>query len=117
MNTTIWIIQGLLAIIFSLSGIIVYLWRNKLKSKLSWLAEYSPQMVAFICVSKIIGAIGLILPMYFNLLPVLTPIAAIGLAIIMSLAMTYHLRRKEYQEVPITIIFWVLAIFVAYNRF
>jgi hypothetical protein len=117
MNTTIWIIQGILATVFTLSGSIIYLFKDKLKPKLSWLTKYSPNMVLFICVSKTIGGIGLVLPMYFNVLPILTPIAALGLATIMVLAMTYHFRKKEYKDLPATIIFLVLSLFVAYNRF
>ena len=117
MNTTVWIIQGILATIFALSGIIIYLFRDKLKSKLSWLTEYSPRMVLFINVSKITGAFGLILPMYFNVLPILTPIAALGLATIMFLAMAYHFRKKEFKDLPATIIFLALSLLVAYHRF
>ena len=116
-TTTIWIIQGILATVFTLSGTIIYLFKDKLKSKLTWLTEYSPIMVQFICVSKIIGAMGLILPMYFNILPILTPFAALGLATIMGLALAYHIRKKEYKDVPATIIFLALSLFVAYHRF
>ena len=52
-----------------------------------------------------------------NILPILTPLAACGIAIIMTLAMGYHFRKKEYKDIPATIIFLVLSIFVAVNRF
>lgn len=116
MNTTLWIIQGILATVFILSGLIIILFKNKLASKLSWLKEYSPDMVLFICLSKIAGAIGLILPMYLNVLPILTPIAALGLASIMILAIAYHFRKKEYKDLPATILFLALSLFVAYHR-
>lgn len=115
MTTTI--IEGILATVFTLSGTIIYLFKNKLKNKLSWLTAYSPSMVLFICITKVIGALGLILPTYFNVLPILTPIAALGLATIMILAMAYHIRKKEYKDLPATIIFLALSLFVAYNRF
>lgn len=117
MNTTIWIMQGILATVFMLSGTVIYLLKGKLKSKLSWLTEYSPNMVLFICVAKIVGALGLILPTYLNILPILTPIAALGLATIMMLAAAYHLRKKEYKDLPATILFFALSLFVAYHRF
>jgi len=115
MTTTI--IEGILATVFTLSGTIIYLFKDKLKSKLSWLTEYSPNMVLFICLSKIIGALGLILPIQFNFFPILTSIAALGLATIMVLAIAYHIRKKEYKDLPATIIFLALSLFVAYNRF
>lgn len=115
MTTTI--IEGILATVFTLSGTIIYVFKDKLKTKLSWLTAYSPNMVLFICLSKIIGALGLILPIQFSFFLILTPIAALGLASIMVLAIAYHIRKKEYKDLPATIIFLALSLFVAYNRF
>lgn len=115
MTTTI--SAGILAAIFASSGTIVYLFKDKLKNRLSWLIAYSPRMVLFICLAKVLGAIGLILPVYLNVFPILTPIAALGLATIMLLAALYHLRKKEYKDLPATLIFLTLSLFVAYNRF
>jgi phosphoglycerol transferase MdoB-like AlkP superfamily enzyme len=116
MNTSISIIQGFLAVVFLLSGIIVYSLKDRLKTKLSWLNQYSQNMVLFICISKITGALGLLLPLYFNMTPILAPIAALGLATIMILATAYHVRKKEYKDLPATILFLVLSLIVAYNR-
>lgn len=115
MTTTI--IEGILAAVFASSGTIIYLFKNKLKNRLSWLTAYSPRMVLFICLSKVLGALGLILPVYLNIFPILTPIAALGLASIMLLATVYHLRQKEYKDLPATLIFFALSLFVAYSRF
>lgn len=117
MNTTLWIIQSILAFVFLMSGTFVYLMREKLKSKMTWLTEYYPSMVLIICLSKIAGAIGLILPMYLGIATILTPLAAVGIAIIMLLAFVYHLQHKEYKDVPATILFFALSVFVAYGRF
>jgi len=115
MKTTI--SEGILAAVFALSGTIIYVGKDKLKSKLSWLTAYSPAMVLFICLAKVIGALGLVLPVYFNVVPILTPIAALGIATIMILAMRYHILKKEYKDIPATIVFLALSIFIAYNRF
>lgn len=118
MNTTIWIIQCVLATVFSASGLVImWLPKKKLATRLSWVNEYSDGMRYFICSSKIAGAIGLILPMYLNILPILTPIAALGIATIMVLAIEYHIRKKEYKDLPAPIIFLALSLFVAYSRF
>lgn len=118
MNTTLWIIQGIVATALTASGLITMLVpKEKLAPKLSWVKEYSDNMRYFIGSSKITGAIGLILPMYLNVLPILTPIAALFIALFMLLAMRYHFSKKEYKDVPATIIFFALALFIAYNRF
>ena len=75
MNTTIWILQGVVASALTVSGLIIMLMpKDKLVTKLSWVKEYSDGMRYFICYSKILGAMGLILPMYLNRLPILTPL-------------------------------------------
>ena len=118
MNTTLWITQGILATVFFTSGfVIILLPKEKLAKKLSWVKEFPDWLRYFICSSKINGAIGLILPMFLNILPILTPLAACGIALIMTLAMGYHLRKKEYKDVPATVIFLGLSVFVAVNRF
>lgn len=118
MNTTLWILQGMVATALITSGLIImFMPKEKLTAKLSWVGAYSNGMINVICTSKIIGGIGLILPMYFNILPVLTPIAAFFIALFMLLAMRYHLLNKEYKDIPATVIFFVLALVIAYFRF
>jgi hypothetical protein len=117
MNTTIWVLQGILATVFTGSGLFILFNKEKSTKNLSWLTVFSPGMVAFICLSKVAGAIGLIVPMVTGILPILTPFAALGIALIMALAFAYHIRKKEYKDIPATIIFFTLAIIVAYNRF
>lgn len=117
MTTTISILQGILATAFAASGIIILLFKEKLKPKLSWLNSYSPKMVIFICVSKIVGAIGLVVPSYTGILPVLTPVSAIGIALIMVFAFKYHINKKEFKDMPATILFFLIAVTVAYYKF
>lgn len=117
MNTTLWVLQGILATVFTASGMVILLFKDKLKNRLSWLADYPPGMVTFICISKILGAAGLILPVRTGILPVLTPIAALGLATIMLLAFLYHVRKHEYKDLPATILFFGMALLVAIGRF
>jgi uncharacterized membrane protein YphA (DoxX/SURF4 family) len=65
----------------------------------------------------VLGALGLILPAAFDIAPILTPLAACGLAIIMIGAIITHTRRKEYQPVMINTVLLVLALLVAIFRF
>ena len=118
MNTLLWILQVVLAVALTASGtIIMIIPKDKLAGKLSWVSEYTDQMRYFICYSKIAGAIGLILPLYLNILPILTPIAASFIALFMIFAMRYHFLHREYKDLPATIIFLVLSLFIAISRF
>ncbi|HIE24856.1 MAG TPA: hypothetical protein EYP74_02525 [Anaerolineales bacterium] len=65
------------------------------------------------------GALGLILPMLFNILPVLTPLAALGLGLTMMGAFLTYSRRKD-PMMPMgmmNIILFAMSAFVAYGRF
>ena len=65
---------------------------------------------------EILGALGVILPRLTRILPVLTPLAAAGLALIMAVAIFLHARRKEYSAIGVTGLLFLLAAFVAYGR-
>ncbi|MDX2174148.1 MAG: DoxX family protein [Bacteroidota bacterium] len=117
MNTTISVIQATLAIVFFASGAIILILKEKLKSKLSWLNFYAPKMVYFICLSKIAGAIGLIIPMLISNTNFLAIISAIGICTIMALAFNYHLKKREYKDMPATILFFILALAVAIYKY
>ncbi len=103
-----------LGVIFLLSGIIILLLRNRLKERLSWLREYSQRMVVFICIAKITGAIGLLVPVFFDSIRPVVPFAAAGIGIIMILALRYHTRRRENKDIPATVVFFLVAAAVTY---
>ena len=117
MNTTLWTLQITMACALSASGMLILLLpKAKLASRLSWVNEYSDKMRYFICLSKIIGAIGLVVPLYLGTCPILTPLAAIGISLFMLLAMRYHLLHKEYKDIPATLVFFIIAVVIAYFR-
>lgn len=62
-----------------------------------------------------LGAIGLVLPWATGIAPILTPLAAVGLAITMVLAGVVHLRRKE--NFAINLVLLAMAVIVAVGRF
>ena len=68
----------------------------------------------FIGVSEIAGALGLVLPKLSGILPVLTLLAAVGLAAIMILATRFHLKREE--PAAMTIGLFVLCVIVSVGR-
>ncbi|MCA9929089.1 MAG: DoxX family protein, partial [Anaerolineales bacterium] len=61
--------------------------------------------------------IGLILPWLTGILPWLTPLAAVGLAIIMLGATNARLKRGETQFAIGTVVFFLMCAFVAYGRY
>ena len=119
MNTFLWIIQGMLAAVFMMTGIMKLVQKKEaMADKMGFVEDFSQIQVNGIGVLELMGAVGLILPWATGILPWLTPIAAVGLALTMVGAFLAHLRRKELIPMGIVnIVLFSMAIFIAYGRF
>jgi hypothetical protein len=118
MNVFLWIVQGILAAMFALSGASKAVQpKETLAQKYEWMYDVSQPTIRFIGIAEVLGAIGLILPAATAIAPVLTPVAATGLAVLMLLAAALHVRRKETRGVWVTAILVALAVLVAWGRF
>jgi hypothetical protein len=84
---------------------------------MAWVEDFSDQQVKGIGVLEILGAIGLILPPIVDILPILAPIAAIGLVLTMGGAAMTHMRRNETKMMIPNAVLGVLALVVAIGRF
>lgn len=69
-------------------------------------------------VLELLAAAGLILPAVTGIAPVLVPIAATGVAVLMVGAIVTHVRLREpiVQSAPAAVL-CLLAVFVAWGRF
>ena len=113
MNSALWIVQGLLALLFLFAG------GMKLVVPIEKLAGQVPlpgAFMRFIGVAEVLGAIGLILPQLLGIRPGLTPLAAAGLVIIMIGATAVTLAGGAVAQAPIPLVVGLLAAFVAYGR-
>ena len=120
MNIALWIIQVLLAGMYGMAGSMKAFTPDKVRTnpQMTWAHDKQDGYIRFVGISELLGAVGLIIPALTGILPWLTPLAAIGLALIQVLAIfTVHLPKKEYQVVPVNIVLLVLAIVAAYGRF
>ena len=118
MGIALWVIQGLLAVAFLGAGTMKLSQpKEKLAANMGWVEDFSQPAVRLIGAVEVLGAIGLVLPALTGILPWLTPLAALGLALTMVGAALTHLRRKEYGNIAVNAVLLVLAAFVAYGRF
>lgn len=116
MNTALWIVQGLLSVMFLMAGLMKLSQPKEKLAKMAWTTRYSAGMIKFIGLSELLIALGLILPPLTGIFPVLTPIAAIALCLIMVLAAADHYKAKEMKEVGVNIFILILGAFVALGR-
>jgi uncharacterized membrane protein len=118
MNIFLWVLQGILAGMFIMAGIMKSTQpKEKLAPKMPWVNDYSSLSVKLIGLSELLGGIGLIVPWATHIYPILTPIAAAALALVIALAAIYHISKGEYKEVGFNVVLLALLITVAYFRY
>lgn len=115
MNTALWVMQGFLALIFLSTGLI------KLTRPAEQVRKLIPPVfpmgfVRWLGGLEVLGAAGITLPWLTGILPVLTPISAIGMSIVMVGAIILHVREHEMAKLPFVSTVLLLALFVTYAR-
>jgi hypothetical protein len=116
MNVALWIVQGLLALVFLFTG------GMKLLMPIEELTAQTPlpgPFIRFLGLAEVLGAIGLILPSLLKIRPGLTPLAAAGLVIIMigaTVLSSVGFGGVDPILALIPLVIGVLAAFVAYGR-
>jgi uncharacterized membrane protein YphA (DoxX/SURF4 family) len=119
MDIALWIIAGLLAATFLVSGALKL---AQPKEKLAafgfgWVDDFSAGSVKAIGILEVLAAVGLILPAALDIAPVLAPLAAVGLVALMAGAIITHLRRHETKVIASPMVLLALAVLVAWGRF
>lgn len=119
MNIALWIVQGIAAFMFLMAGSMKLMRaKEQMAEQMTWVEDFSQGQIRGIGVLEILGALGLVLPLATGILPVLTPLAAVGLGIIQVGAFFTHLRRNEIVPMGImNVILIAMVIFIAIGRF
>ena len=119
MNIALWVAQGLLAAMYLMAGQMKTFQPARVRTnpQMTWAHDKQDGYIRFVGTAELLGALGLILPLVTGVLPWLTVLAAVGLALIQLLAIsTVHLPKKEYQVIPVNIVLLALAVFVVIGR-
>lgn len=119
MSVALWVVSSILALAFLFAGSAkLAQQREQLAARgMRYVEDFTAAQVKAIGTAEVLGAIGLIVPWATGIAPVLTPIAATGLVILMVGAAVVHARRKEFNVIPANMLLLVLAAFVAVGRF
>jgi len=109
-------LQLVLSIIFLYFGLLkMFMPIDKIAKRVSWAHDYSMNKLKFFGFLEVIGALGVILPYQLDILPILTPMAATGLAMVMAGAAMVHLRRDEINMIFLNILIIFLLAGVGFN--
>ena len=116
MHVILWILQGVLAVIFAIAGVTHFLPPEGLPEAMHGVAELPAGVPYFIGTVEILAALGLILPGLTGIQTRLTPLASAGLILVMVGAIVWHAQREEFPNIVLNVILAVIAAFVAYGR-
>ena len=122
LNGTLWIVAGILAVVFLVAGSTkLFVPKKKLAglggAASKWVEDFSPGALKAIGVLELMAAVGLIVPAAVGIAPVLVPLAAAGGVLLFTGAVIMRLRRGEKATIIGDLVYLAMAAFVAWGRF
>ena len=116
METLILVLQiGLTCVFLYFGSLKVFMPIEKIEKRVTWARDYSHSRLKLFGFLEILGALGLILPYNLDFYPILTPVAATALSMIMAGAAMVHLRRDEIKMILLNIFIIFLLAGVGFN--
>lgn len=109
-----WVLSGLLAAVMLMAGTMKILKPHGGSRPMPVLDDYTDAQVRWIGIAEVLGAIGLIVPPLVGIAVFLTPIAAVGIAVIQFLASVAH--RKHGEKFVGNLVMMVIALAIAALR-
>jgi putative oxidoreductase len=107
-----WVADIALAIGFLIHGIAMLTLPESVRDRMAYIWDIPPRFRTFIGVAEVLAAAGLTLPALTGILPWLTPLAAVGLIIVMLGAVVFHIRRGEFRNIILNLILLLVSAFV-----
>jgi uncharacterized membrane protein len=116
MNRFLWVLQILFGIYFFAVGVMHFIIPPGLPEAMSWMYELSDTLHIVAGTAEILAGLGLILPGVFKIKTWLTPLAALGMILVMIGAAVYHIQRGEIPNIGINLLNAAVMAFIAYGR-
>jgi uncharacterized membrane protein YphA (DoxX/SURF4 family) len=120
MNIALWVTQVILAATFAVSGTLksVQSKERMIATGQTGVAPFPLPVIRGVAACELLAVVGLILPWSTGVAPVLTPLAAVGLAVVMVGAAVSHWSLREYKQVfGVNLVLLLACAFVAVGRF
>lgn len=114
METAIWILKGVITLVFTFTGINkIFLPKATLLAKgMKGLINLDEKQIKAAGILEVLGVLGLILPSLLNIYPVLSGISALCLGLTMIVAGWINYKLK--LSILLNIVIFIICIFIAY---
>jgi uncharacterized membrane protein len=111
------IVKWFLVILFGMAGLMKMMTpKKKFEKKMPWAKNYTEKQLHMIGLAELLGALGLILPVWLDFATWLMPLAALGLGIVALLAVKLHVKLKENGSAVFAAIVAVLALWMFWQN-
>jgi uncharacterized membrane protein len=116
MNTLLWVLQGLAALLFGASGVMKVFMFDKVSEGVPSFGALPRQVWMALGILELVCAVGLIVPAAFHWKPALTVVAAAALAIESLVFVWVHVQYREIPTIIMCSVLGLLMAFIAYGR-
>jgi uncharacterized membrane protein YphA (DoxX/SURF4 family) len=116
MNTLLWVLQVLAALLYGASGVMKVFLFDKIRGDVPSFGALPREAWMALGIIELICAVGLIVPAAFRWHPTLTIVAATVLAIESLVFIGVHVRYHETGSIIMSGVLGLLMAFVAYGR-
>jgi len=118
LHIILWVAQVILGGMFMMTGFMKLSQPiDQLSAMMPWAGDVPAMLVRFIGTAELLGGLGLILPAALRIKPQLIAWAAVGLVLVMTFALIFHVSRGETQAIGMNVILAAIAAFIAWGRF
>lgn len=116
MNTLLWVLQALAALVYGSSGVMKIFMFEKISADVPSFGALPRNAWTALGIVELLGVVGLIVPGVLHWQPVLTVAAAAMLAIESCVFIWVHVQYREIPPIILSAVLGGLMAFVAYGR-
>ena len=116
MNTLLWVLQGITALLFGASGVMKVFMFDKVSEGVPSFGALPRGVWMALGILELVCTVGLIVPAAFHWKPALTVVAAAALAIESLVFVWVHVQYREIPTIIMCSVLGLLMAFIAYGR-
>ncbi len=116
MNTLLWVLQILAALVYGASGVMKVFMFDKVSGDVASFGALPRQAWTVLGIIELVCVVGLIVPGVFHWQPTLTVVAATVLAIECLVFIWVHVKYREIPPIIMSVVLGLIMAFIAYGR-
>jgi hypothetical protein len=116
MNTLLWVLQALGALVYGASGVMKVFLFDKVSADVPSFGALPRKAWTVLGIVELVCVAGLIVPGAFRVVPMLTVLAAAVLALESVVFIRVHVKYREVAPIVMSAVLGLLMAFIAYGR-